>query len=498
MGIPAMPEVVLRTIWHEQNFSTENLQTADGRAVNILFPGTPNTDGGPDFRDAKISIGSITFYGDVELHISAEDWRTHRHDTDPHYNKVILHVVITADPLSPPERTASRRPIPLLVLHPFLDEKFQYAWMQALHDDSARQSAAIACIDCNDDVPAAIIARWLERLSLERLELKIRRFEERLKQLVDEARHVVREPYPRYYGNPSDIPPPKHTYAKKDFASRGHWEQLLYEGIMEALGYSKNTQPFLELARSLRIRQVQEHLSDSTTVMAMLFAVAGLLPSSRDVRDPETRRYVLELKKRWKVMRTEFKGKLLTSGDWLFFRLRPSNFPTARLATMAFLVPRLFGKESFRMVIGIMKDKSLSTKERVHQLKGLFAFDADEFWKSHYRFTAASNPISRQRIAMGETRINDIMVNVLIPIMVLYARIFKDVVVGKNARIILAQLPPSQGNALTSTVQMQLAKDRLSLNSARLQQGAIQLLRFYCSPLRCSECPIGRRTMSMS
>ncbi|MBI5471926.1 MAG: DUF2851 family protein [Ignavibacteriae bacterium] len=500
MSFPAMPEVVLRTIWQQQNFSTQDLKTADGRPVTILFPGTPNTDGGPDFRNAKISIGSITFLGDVELHIGAEEWRTHRHDTDPHYNKVILHVVITADPLSPPERTASRRPIPLLVLHPFLDARFQDAWMHALHDDGAGKSAALACSDINDEIPASVITRWLERLSLERLELKICRFEERLKQLVDEARHVVHEPYPRYYGNPAEIPLPKHTYTKRDFASRGHWEQLLYEGIMEALGYSKNARPFLELSRSLRLHSLQEHLHETTHVMAMLFGVAGLLPLSREVHSADSRTYVLMLKKKWKAARPAFKGRILNSGDWLFFRLRPSNFPTTRLATMAFLFPKLFGRDAFRSLVGIFKDRSLTSQDRVRRLHELFTFEADEFWQSHYHFTAPADRVSRKRTAslLGNTRINDIVVNVVIPIMVLYARIFKDVVVGKSARLILTILPASQENALTSAIQNQLSKEKLSLKSASLQQGAIQLFRFYCSPLRCSECPIGRRTMSVS
>ena len=139
--LPAMPEAILRRIWHEQNFTAGHLTAFDGRVVRIRSPGVPNTDGGPDFLNAKIQIGSTIFHGDVELHINAQEWLSHKHDADPHYNKVILHVVLVADELSPPARTASRRQIPLLVLHPFLDEKLRHVWREALVDAEKKGGA---------------------------------------------------------------------------------------------------------------------------------------------------------------------------------------------------------------------------------------------------------------------------------------------------------------------------------------------------------------------
>jgi len=175
MNFPDMPEIILRRIWQEQNFSTEHLSTSDGRAVRILSPGTPNTDGGPDFIGAKISIGKTIFHGDVELHIKADEWLSHKHHADPHYNKVILHVVLTADPLSPPARTASQRAIPLLLLHPFLDETFQHAWTKALLDEQTNKPHSLACVESNDNVPTKVILDWIEKLARERIELKVRR-----------------------------------------------------------------------------------------------------------------------------------------------------------------------------------------------------------------------------------------------------------------------------------------------------------------------------------
>lgn len=501
MNFPDMPESILRRIWQEHSFTKYHLATKDGKPIRIISPGVPNTDGGPDFLNARISIGTTTYHGDVELHINAGEWLSHKHDSDPHYNKVILHVVMTADPLSPPSRTASRRAIPLLVLHPFLDEKFHNAWEKSIQDEKTGTDSSLHCAGINQSVPSTTIASWIEKLGKERIELKVRRFEERLKQLVDESKQIVREPYPRYYGNPGDIPPPRKEYGKKDFTGRTLWEQLLYEGIMEALGYSKNSRPFLALARSMQLQVLRKHpLTETQTMMALLFGAAGLLPSAKEVPDAASRRYVTVLKKKWKQLRPEFKGSTLNEADWLFFRLRPSNFPTARLAAMCFLLPQLFGEGSFRTIMDTFKSDMHSPKKRNEKLNALFDFDADAFWHTHYHFKGRSKRTSADtehasdlaRTTLGAARVHDIIVNVLIPVVLLYARIFNDNAMRKNARSLLGYLTPTQENSVVEIVRNQLTRSRNSLHSSLHQQGAIHLFRYYCTPVRCSECAVGR------
>lgn len=499
MAIPMIPETILRRIWQEQRFTRDHLSTADGRRVVILSSGTPNTDAGPDFLGARIAIGRIVYRGDVELHVSAEEWLAHKHDRDPHYNSVILHVVLSANPLSPPARTASRRIIPLLVLHPFLDEATYEAWTSAGENS---RTHPLACSDVNDGVPASLISRWIEKLGRERIELKVRRFDERLKQLVDESQHVLCEPYPRYYGNPAEIPAPRRDYVKKDFVNRPLWEQLLYEGILEGLGYAKNQKPFLRLARSMRLQILRRFsLDDTPTMMALLFGAASLLPSSKTVNDSESRLYLARLKKRWRSLRPSFRGEVLHEGDWLFFRLRPQNFPTARLAALCFLLPKLFGDDAFRALMRLLKDDTLSTRERRNRLHELFSFTADGYWQNHYHFaprrhgaqsegSASAQPV----IALGVSRINDIIVNTIVPIGLLYARVFRDAAVARHARSLLSSLPPLQDNAQTQVIRRDLIKEKVDLRTALQHQGAMQLYRCFCSPLRCAECSIGQRT----
>ncbi|GAI24586.1 unnamed protein product, partial [marine sediment metagenome] len=72
--------------------------------------------------------------------------------------------------------------------------------------------------------------------------------------------------------------------------------QCLYQGIMGALGYSKNKLPFLELARRVPLQILESitrnKISDEECLsrqQALLLGTAGLLPSQRQDRHQENK-----------------------------------------------------------------------------------------------------------------------------------------------------------------------------------------------------------------
>lgn len=487
-SVPHIPELLLRDVWVRQAFDTHRLQTASGKRITIISPGTPNSDGGPDFLNARVRIGNVLYRGDIELHTDAASWATHAHGNDPHYNGVILHVVITATDPVPPVQTASHRPVPLLVLHPFLDERTFALWSGI---GSASEGKRIPCAGRNGGVPAAVIVQWIERLAWERVELKVRRLEERLKQLVDEERQIVREPYPRYYGDPDDIPAPDRPYTRKDFALKSVWDQLLYEGVMEGLGYAKNREPFLRLAQSVRLASLRAvGLHNRAAVMALLFGAGGLLPSSRTLPEKESRTYCRMLRRQWKELRRSFRGTLLHQGDWLFFRLRPVNFPTARLAAFCFVAPLLFAEDSFRRMVSLVKRDAFAARDRLGVLQEMFRVVADDFWGSHYHFAGHRGTSGA---ALGPDRVNELLVNTILPVLALYARVFNEQEIRRHVREMLAALPPSGNPSPVAIIRSQLTGARTRLDSALRQQGCLQLHRFYCTVGRCGECAIGKQ-----
>ncbi|MGE5804325.1 MAG: DUF2851 family protein [Ignavibacteria bacterium] len=88
-------EKFLYEIWREQNFS-KKLSTFDGVSIEVIDAGTENRElGGPDFKNARVKIGNITYQGDVEIDSFYSDWKAHGHHLNKRYNKVILHTVIS-------------------------------------------------------------------------------------------------------------------------------------------------------------------------------------------------------------------------------------------------------------------------------------------------------------------------------------------------------------------------------------------------------------------
>lgn len=132
-------EALLHWIWQNRHMKSM-CTSAAGKAVAILDPGRLNPSDGPDFTNAQIAIGNLTFHGDVEIHWSARDWSNHGHQTDINYNRVIMHVVFDETAGTPcsvyrPDGTS----IPTLCLRPFLSKPLQ------LFFEKFKQSAALPC-----------------------------------------------------------------------------------------------------------------------------------------------------------------------------------------------------------------------------------------------------------------------------------------------------------------------------------------------------------------
>ena len=86
-------ERLLHYVWKHRMLPVGTLIATDGQELEVIDPGLHNRDQGPDFFNAKIRLGATVWAGNVEVHQRSSDWYRHRHDSDPAYNSVILHVV---------------------------------------------------------------------------------------------------------------------------------------------------------------------------------------------------------------------------------------------------------------------------------------------------------------------------------------------------------------------------------------------------------------------
>lgn len=93
-GTVSILETVFQQIWRDQVVEQTQYRSVDDQLVDIIDCGDLNRLAGPDFKNAKIRVDGQTLYGDIELHLDAVDWNKHRHQSDPAYQKVILHVFL--------------------------------------------------------------------------------------------------------------------------------------------------------------------------------------------------------------------------------------------------------------------------------------------------------------------------------------------------------------------------------------------------------------------
>ena len=128
-------------------------------------------------------------------------------------------------------------------------------------------------------------------------------------------------------------------FVAKSAAYRHHIEsgddvdQIIYRGIMEAMGYARNRRPFLALARALPVSRFaclrsEPENSARFAVFAALVVCGGLIERA----DAAERGQVKKVSRRLGVRRR------LRSEDWSMFRVRPVNSPLRRMRGMSHIV----------------------------------------------------------------------------------------------------------------------------------------------------------------
>ena len=487
-------ERFLRHIWNRQYLDALALKTTGNQPIRVFGVGTLNTDGGPDFRDAVIQIGGVTYHGDVEFHRAVSDWQLHKHFEDPRYNKVILHVVFEPRPGSATTRVPSGRSVPVLLLEPFLTESIRTLWHRTILDEQSMLKKTLPCSTVNHTVDTVLLAGWVRRLAVERIELKLRRFNERLRELAQIHLLAVHDYHDhrfqwRVQGDPDDIPPPHRELTHAQLAIREFWDQLLYEGLMECLGYNKNQESFIRLARAVTLRVIRSHgiESNEVTLQALLLGAGGLLPKLKAVEDKESRDFVRQLTHEWKGQKPLYRASILHAADWQFFPTRPVNFPTLRIAAATPLIRAILCDDLFRRIIETLKTAD-KNEPAIRTIRSLLSVTPLPYWTRHYHFDrACSKPVH----PLGPERIDVAIANVVVPLALLYARVFKDRFVREAALRLFESMPPAAENSITRFMEIQLLRARLEKKSVSTQQGVIQLYKFYCSEERCAECDVG-------
>jgi len=446
-----LPESLIVRIWQYQLLDRTDLVTEEGESVRIIYPGRINDDRGADLLDAVIITGQGLIKGDIEIHVKSSDWRTHRHHQDPTYNRVILHVVMWHD-TEVATNLQNGQETPILALHKYIKNLTSQINNLVYYPATLN----MPCHEAVERLTSSITAKFLDSAGKERFLTKAIKF-------------------------------------RADLTQMGA-SQSLYQGIMGALGYSKNKIPFLELAHRLPLQILesltQGKISDEECLaqqQALLLGTAGLLPSQRPRWRQKNKiddKWIEKLEKLWISSR---QTEIMSENNWHLFKVRPNNFPVRRIVAVGYLILRYREKGIFEEIVNKIREVPVSEGHR--ELEKVLLITTSGYWASHFDFGSGG----RLRIPtlLGGRRASDIVVNVLLPFTFAWGKFTSQLKLVRKALDLYCCYPGLAVNTIERHMRSQLGLTSNSVNSAQRQQGLIHIYNTLCSQGKCHDCPLG-------
>jgi hypothetical protein len=441
-GAPS--ERLLQAIWQHQRLRRDALKTSDGKPVRIFHPGFISVEGGPDFCGAIIQIGDdATRSGDVEIDLQTSGWRAHGHVKNKNFQNVILHVV-WEEP-----KSISSANIPLVL-----------SLKNVLGAPLAELSLSL------ENEPLRSLPENLRgKCSAPLRELN----EAQLMELLQQAARV------RFENKAAAI------LAR---AKNSGWEQALWENLFRALGYKHNVWPMQNLAETKP--RWSRGVNSAFEIQARLLGVSGLLPAELTRAQKSSDTYLRRVWDFWWRERAEFSEIILPRAVWKFHGLRPANHPQRRLA----LASHWLADKNFISKIENWCAVEISDKKLLDSLLEIFQVGRDEFWSWHWTFKSAR--MKKPQPLLGEARVTDLAVNVILPWLWIRAVEGKNVRLQREIERRFFAWPGAEDNSV-----LKLARQRLLGNSnakvlktAATQQGLMQIVRDFCehSNAVCDNC----------
>lgn len=420
-----MQEKLLHYIWQYKLYQNPLKDTLQ-QTIQVIHPGYYNRDAGPDFFKAQLKINDTLWVGNVEIHVKSSDWEKHGHQHDEKYQHIILHVVYEHD------KDVASINAPTLALKDFIQQeillKYEHNFIHQHH---------IPCHQQISHIDPLTINMWLERLFIERIERKNQQWEILLTDITND------------------------------------WLQLVWLRLMQNMGFKINEEAMYQLARSIPINVLQHVRHDWQATEALLFGQAGLLDQ---IDEPDM--YTEALEKTYHFLRRKYDLTPIKASMWNLLRLRPVNFPTVRLAQMAYLI-----HHHFELWSTLLYDDLNRIANTLQQVK------TSSYWDTHYMLGKSST--AKQKL-LGKQSIDNIMINTIIPSQILYAKQLQ-LDYDPNRYIQYFTTVSAEKNTIISEWQ----KLGIHAKNSTQSQALIELYNSYCKNKRCLECAIGHKVLKI-
>lgn len=423
-----MKEDFLHYLWKFKKFDTLNLRTSNDEGVTIIHSGHYLELAGPDFFNAQIIIGHQKWAGNIEIHIKSSDWYVHHHERDAAYENVILHVVWEHDTEI---FRSDNTEIPVLELKQYVDK--------ATIDNYQSLVSPKSWINCEKQlasIDSFVIKNWQERLFFERLERKSKPIFELLEQTNQD------------------------------------WEAVLFCLLAKNFGLNTNGELFLKMGQSIPFSVIRKESFEMGNLEALIFGNAGLLDAEKE----DT--YFKDLKIRFFYLMHKYQLEKTVLAPLQFFKHRPDNFPTIRLAQLAHLYhsqQNLFSK--------------VSALNSVQELYEIFEVATSAYWENHYQFDKES---PKKKKKLSSSFIDLLIINTIIPIQFAYAK-SQGKAISEELIALLDEVAAEKNAVIDKFNSFGVLS-----NSAFDSQSLLQLKNEYCNKGKCLECAIGMELLKSS
>lgn len=416
-----MKEDFLHYVWQYKQFNFSHLSTVQGELLTIINTGQYLQLAGPDFFNAQIQIGNQKWAGNIEIHIKSSDWYVHQHEKNKYYDNVILHVVWENDT---PIFRKDNSELPTLELKNLVGENLLQHYLSLVTPKS--------WIYCESEIQftaSFVLNNWLERLYFERLERKSKPIIELL------------------------------------IETHNDWEAVLFCMLAKNFGLNTNGDTFLKMAKSIPFSVIRKESFAVESLEALFFGSTDLLPF-----EPEDV-YTKTLQTKFDYMRQKYQLQKTILEPVQFFKHRPDNFPTIRLAQLAMLYHKnqhLFSK--------------LITTTSLPELYRLFSISVSKYWQNHYQFDKES---PNKPKALTHSFIDLVILNSILPVQFAYAK-SQGKEITENILELIKEIKPEK-NAIIE----KFAIFEVKAHNAFQSQALLELKNEYCNRSKCLQCAIG-------
>ncbi|MCH2033396.1 MAG: DUF2851 family protein [Tenacibaculum sp.] len=417
-----MKEKFLHYLWRYKLLLHSKLESSQKEKISIINSGVYNSNSGPDFLNAQIEIDSQLWIGNIEIHVKASDWYLHHHENDTNYDAVILHVVWENDA---DVYMKNNQPIPTLELKNKIDSDL----LNNYRELNANNLNWIACENQIGQIDSFVLDNWLERLFFERLEEK----STFVLQLLED--------------------------------SNNDYEAVLFQMLAKNFGLKVNGEAFLRLSKSFDFKVLRKTNDNELTLFALLFGQAGFLED--DIPD----NYFNALKNEYHYLQHKFNLQSISKNHFQFFRMRPNNFPTIRLAQLGTLYlqhQNLFSE--------------LLNKTTIESIYTFFTVELNSFWNTHYTFEKESKFSLKK---LSKNFIDLVIINTIIPLKFVYKKERGEFIDEEILSFVRSM--KSEKNSIIS----QFENIKVQSDNAFKSQALLQLKNNYCDYKKCFDCAIG-------